>query len=284
MQSITDTFTLNDKNLIPCLGYGTWKTPNDKTAVESVKEALKIGYRHIDAAAIYKNELQVGQGIKESNIDRKSLWITSKVWNAERGYESTIKACQKTLDDLKLDYLDMYLIHWPASKKQFPQDWKKINQETWRALEMLQADGKVKTIGVCNCFPMHLDAILETAKVKPAINQIEFHPGYTQDEVVTYCKKNDIQVEAWSPLGSKTALANPIIVKVAKETGRTEAQVVLRWCLQQNILPLSKSLNPSRILSNTQLFDFKLSQSDMDLISSIKECGFSGHNPETIEF
>lgn len=200
MQSLTDTFILSNGYSIPCVGFGTWQTPDGETAVNAIKAAITSGYRHIDAAAVYENEKSVGLGIAESNIKREELFITSKVWNAERGYDKTLKAFEKTCADLGVEYLDLYLIHWPAVKNQY-DNWEEINLDTWKAMTELYKAGKIKSIGVSNFLPHHLEALMQT-EVKPMVNQIEFHPGLLQTETVAYCNEHNILVEAWSPLGT----------------------------------------------------------------------------------
>ena len=188
MKSLTDTFQLRNKVEIPCIGYGTWKTPDGETASASVRTAIELGYRHIDTAAAYGNETSVGEGIRESGISREQLFVTSKVWNTERGYEKTLHAFEKTCQDLGTDYLDLYLIHWPASVNQF-ENWEEINISTWKAMMELYKEGRVKAIGVSNFMPHHLKALMET-DIIPMVDQIEFHPGWMQKETVKYCKEN----------------------------------------------------------------------------------------------
>lgn len=276
-------FKLNNNVEIPSIGFGTWQTPDGDTATNVVKTAIEAGFKHIDTAAIYKNETSVGTGIKESEVDRQELFVTSKLWNSERGYEKTLKAFEKTLNELQLDYLDMYLIHWPAVEKQF-KDWKKINAETWRAMEELYSQGKIKTIGVSNFLTHHLEALLETAKVKPSINQIEYHPGFMQQDVVDFCHKNNIVVEAWSPLGSGKMLNNETLIAISKKYNVSVAQLCIRWVLQNDILPLPKSITPHRIKDNIQIDHFEISKEDMQTINQMEYFGGSGMNPDKVGF
>ncbi len=274
---------MNNELLIPALGYGTWQAPNGNVAKDSVKKALELGYKHIDTAAIYGNEKSVGEGITESGVERSEIFLTSKVWNAERGYDKTLKAFEKTISDLKTDYLDLYLIHWPANAKQF-HNWAEINLDTWRALEHLNKQGLVKTIGVSNFLENHLEPLLSQAEIIPAINQIEFHPGYWQQETVEYCQNKGIIVQAWSPLGVGQIINHELLLQLAAKYGKTTAQIALRWVLQHNVIPLPKSVTPSRIEQNMKVFDFEILTEDMNLIDSIPQCAFSGLNPNEIDF
>lgn len=281
-KSLKDTFTLSNGYKIPCIGFGTWQTPDGETAVNAVKEAIKLGYEHIDTAAIYGNEKSIGKAIKENGINRDELFITSKVWNKERGYKTTLKAFEKTLNDLSLDYLDLYLIHWPASVNQF-KDWNNINLETWRAMTELYKAGKIKSIGVSNFMPHHLKSLMET-EIKPMVNQIEFHVGFMQEETFKYCNDNNILIEAWSPLGTGKMLDNDTLKQIALKYNKSIAQLCIRWCLQNNTLPLPKSVTPSRIKENTEIFDFVISDEDMKTINSMPYFGGSGHHPDKVNF
>jgi diketogulonate reductase-like aldo/keto reductase len=264
MKKLTDGFQLSNGVSLPCVGYGTWQTPDGEIASKSVKLAIEAGYRHIDCAAVYANEASVGRGIKASGIPRNELFITSKVWNTERGYDKTIKAFEKTLSDLQLDYLDLYLIHWPANSKQF-SDWDSINLDTWRAMTDLYKAGKVRAIGVSNFQLKHLRSLLET-EVKPMVNQIRFHPGMMQQEIVSFCKENGLTVEAWSPLGQGKVLSDPTLQEIADRYGKSTAQVCIKWCLQHDICPLPKSVTPDRIKANADVFDYILTDDDMTKI------------------
>ena len=283
MNKLTDTFKLNNGIDIPCIGYGTFQTPDGKSVEDGVKEALKIGYRHIDTAYFYQNEKGVGKAIRESGVKREDIFVTSKLWNSDRGYESAKAAFEKTMDNLGLEYLDLFLIHWPAIKKQF-DNAEEINAETWKAFEEIYETGRVKAIGLSNFLPHHIDELMKTAKIKPMVNQIEFHPGFAQIETAKYCIENDIVVEAWSPLGRKEVLENETLVELAKKYNKSTAQICIRWVLQHNILPLPKSVTPSRILENSQVFDFKISEDDMKTIDNIPCCGGQCANPDDVDF
>lgn len=276
------TFTLNNGYEIPKFGFGTYLA-EDKTLIESVKIAINSGYRLIDTAAFYNNESALGFAIKDSEINRNELFITSKVWNTDRGYKQTKLAFEKSLNNLKLDYLDLYLIHWPANKKQF-NNAKEINAQTWKAMEELYLEGKIKAIGLSNFLPHHIEELKETAQIMPMVNQIEFHPGFAQVELVKYCQKNNIIVEAWSPLGRSDSLNNKTIKSLSRKYDKTPAQIILRWIVQQNIIPLPKSTTPSRIIENINIFDFELDNDDIELINNIKESNAECANPDEVDF
>ena len=283
MKSLADTFTLNNGVLIPCVGYGTWQTPNGDVAIDSVKEAIKAGYRHIDTAAAYGNEKSVGRAVREAGEKREKLFVTSKLWNKNRGYDKTLAAFEKTMQDLQLEYLDLYLIHWPAAIGT-TKDWEKENADTWRAMEKLYEEGRIKAIGVSNFLIHHLKALLRTANVKMTVNQIEFHPGMMQKETTDFCKQNDILVEAWSPLGTGKMLGNETLKEIAARYDKTAAQLCIRWCLQNDVLPLPKSVTTSRIKENAQVFDFEISPLDLQTINDMKYFGGSGLDPDKVTF
>ena len=250
-------FKLNNTIEIPAIGFGTWQIEDGEKVINAVLNAIDEGYRHIDTAFFYHNEKGIGQAIKQTNVNRNQLFITTKVWNTDRGYEQTLKAFETSLQNLQLDYIDLYLIHWPANAIQF-EDWKEINAQTWKALEKLYKDGKVKAIGVCNFMVNHLEALLETCEIKPMVNQIEFHPGHTQSEVVAFCKQNDILVEGWSPIGQGKILDNDLLLSIAKKYQVNVGQLCIQFALQQGILPLPKSVTPMNIKNNFHLPEFKV--------------------------
>jgi diketogulonate reductase-like aldo/keto reductase len=270
---------LNDTNKIPIVGFGTYQSL-EQEGIESVNYAISNGYRLIDTAAFYKNEVAVGKGIKASGIAREEMFVTTKLWRENLGYEITKTEFEKSLNRLNLDYLDLYLIHWPANAKNY-NNWQKTNADTWRAMEEIQAEGKIKSIGVSNFFQEHLDALLQTAKVIPSINQIEFHPGYWQPELVEYCKKQNIVVESWSPLARGKVFGNEVLEAISKKHNKSVSQICLRWIIQHDVIAIPKSTSPKRIEENINLFDFELSAKEMKQIDNLPEMGFSGELPNT---
>ena len=277
--SFSDTAMLESGIKMPCIGYGTWQTPDGEIARKCVSEAIKAGYRHVDTAAAYGNEESVGLGIKDSGIKREDLFLTTKHWVTERGYEKTIAACEESLRKLGVDYLDLYLIHWPCVKK-VSEDWEEINASTWRGFERLYKDGKVKAIGVSNFLPFHLDSLISKCEIKPMVNQIEFHPGYTQPELASYCREKGIVLQAWSPLGSGAVLKDEMLAKIAKRYNKSVAQLCIRYCLQNGFVTLPKSTNPERIRANMEVFDFKIDETDMATLNNMPVLGYSGFAPE----
>ena len=282
-KEMADCFVMHNGKTIPCIGYGTYKT-SDGEVCDAVISAVKAGYRHIDTAAYYRNEEGIGRAVRECGIPREELFITSKVWNTDRGYEKTKKAFADSMERLGLAYLDLYLIHWPANKKQFGDEAKRINAETWRALEELYASGKVKAIGLSNFLPRHMEELMETAVVKPMVDQIEFHPGWAQLDVSEYCQKNDIVVEAWSPLGRNNVLDNKVLKSIGAKYGKEAAQICIRWVMQHGILPLPKTVNPDRMVKNADVFDFELTAEEMKTIDGLKDLGGQCALPDEVEF
>lgn len=268
---------------IPCPGFGTFKTPDGEVCIDAVREAITAGYAHIDTAAVYGNEKSVGEGVRQGGKPRQDLFITSKVWNADRGYDSTLRACEKSLVDLGLDYLDLYLIHWPANELQFGGKADSINLDTWRAMERLADEGMVRSIGLSNFYPHHMAPIIASANLAPVVDQIEYHPGLLQKETLDVCRKNGILVEAWSPLGRGKLLDNPVLLETAARHGKTVAHIIIRWCIQNGVLPLVKSVNAQRILENLDYGGFTLDEQEMNSISAIPEVRFGSH-PDTATF
>ncbi|MCR5580451.1 MAG: aldo/keto reductase [Pseudobutyrivibrio sp.] len=282
MGSLTTRIELNNHTSIPMFGYGTYKIKDLSEAYNSVKSALELGYRHIDTAAFYENEAAVADAIKDfiatGAATREEIFVTSKAWKTELGYEKTLAAFDKTMDEMQMDYLDLYLIHWPASYA-FDDDWKNTNRQTWKAMMEIYKSGRVKAIGVSNFLTHHLDTIIDM-EITPAVNQIEINPGFLQKDTVDYCKDHGILVEAWSPLGRGKSLTHPVLESLADKYHKTVAQIILRWEVQHDIVPLPKSVNPSRITENANIFDFTLSAEDMHKIDEIEPYGNSGHSPD----
>ena len=272
IKSLQDTVPLNNSVKMPGLGFGVFKVEDGAQVINAVKDALKAGYKSIDTAAVYGNEEGVGKAIKEGGVDRKELFITTKVWNADQGYDTTLKAFDTSMKKLGLDYLDLYLIHWPGKNKY---------KDTWKALEKLYKDGHIRAIGVSNFQPHHLDDLLETAEVVPAVNQIEYHPWLTQAEALKYCKSKGIFVEAWSPLAKGGDLFNEEVLKsIAKKYGKTPAQVVLRWDIQNEVITIPKSVHNDRIIENTKVFDFSLTAEEMAGIEGLNRNKRTGPDPD----
>lgn len=283
MKSLTDSFVLSNGVKIPCIGFGTWQTPEGSVAVSSVRSAIEAGYRHIDTAAIYGNEEGVGQGIRESGVDRKELFITTKLWNDSHSYKQVFKAFDESLNKLGLDYLDLYLIHWP-NPPMFRNRWQEANAETWRAMEELYQSGRVKAIGISNFHRHHIEALNKTAVVKPMVNQIRLCPGETQDDVVAASREHNMIVEAYSPLGVGRIFEVPEVVALAGKYGVSVAQLCIRWSLDRGYLPLPKSVTPSRIAENGKVFDFELDEEDIELLAGMKGvCGFAA-DPDKTDF
>ncbi|MBC1433926.1 aldo/keto reductase [Listeria rocourtiae] len=273
--NINDTVTLANGVKMPQFGFGVWRVNDGEEAVNSVKWAIETGYKSIDTAAAYKNEEGVGRAIKESGVPRDSLFVTTKLWNADQGYESTLAAFDTSLEKLGLDYVDLYLIHWPVEGKFV---------DTWRAFEKLYEDKKVRAIGVCNFHEHHLDELLKDAKIAPMVNQIELHPLLSQEPLRKYCADKNIVVEAWSPLGSGKILNNSVINSIAKIYEKSVAQVILRWDLQHGIVTIPKSVHQNRIIENANIFDFELKDSEMALIDSLNQDERTGPDPDNFNF
>lgn len=283
MNKITDTYTLANNIEIPVLGFGTWQTPNDEIGYNAVLTALKVGYRHIDTASVYGNEVSVGKAMKDSGIKREDIFLTSKLWNGDHGYEATLKAFQESLNRLDTDYLDLFLIHWP-NPKMFRDCWEEVNAGSWKAMEELYEAGKIKAIGVSNFWIHHLEALLKTAKIIPMVNQIRICPGDLDLKLIEYCENKNILLEAYSPLGTGKAFGVSVLEDLATKYETSVAKVCLRWSLQHKFLPLPKSVTPERIKANAELFDFELSHEDMKLMDSLDDCCGKSANPDEKNF
>jgi len=275
IKSLCATTTLYNGVEMPWLGLGVFKAANGEEAVNSVKTAIDAGYRSIDTASAYKNEESVGQGIKDSHVVRNELFITSKVWNPDQGYETTLQAFEDSLNRLDLSYLDLYLIHWPVSGKY---------KETWKALEKLYKEGRIRAIGVSNFQVHHLEDLMQDANIKPMVNQVEFHPYLTQKELRAYCKQQGIQLEAWSPLGQGKILDHEVLVKIGGKYNKTPAQIILRWDIQNEIVTIPKSVKKNRIIENASIFDFELTQEDMDSLEGLNQNRRFGSDPDNFNF
>lgn len=278
MKKITDikgTFRLHNGIEMPYFGLGVYLSDNDREVIDAVEWALEEGYRHIDTASIYKNEEGVGKAILNSSVPREEIFVVSKVWNADQGYESTLKAFEKSLQRLQLNYLDLYLIHWPVEGKYI---------ETWKALEKLYKDGVIKAIGVSNFLEHHLENLMETSEIKPMVNQMEFHPYLVQQDLINFCNKHYIQYEAWSPMMQGKIFELSILDNLSKKYNKTAAQIVLRWNLQKGVITIPKSSKKHRIIDNANLFDFELSKEDIDYIDSLDKHQRLGPDPDNFNF
>ncbi|ASS77062.1 aldo/keto reductase [Tumebacillus algifaecis] len=275
MKSIKDYSVLANGVQMPWLGLGVFKTAEGEEVENSVRYALEAGYRHIDTAAIYGNEAGVGQAVKASGLAREELFITTKVWNSEQGYDTTLAAFEESRKKLGVEYVDLYLIHWAVKEKY---------KETWKALEKLYQDGYVRAIGVSNFQVHHLQDLMETCSVKPMVNQCEYHPYLTQKELLSFCQQEGIQFEAWSPIMRGKVNDEPEIVKLAEKYGKTPAQVVLRWDLQHGVVTIPKSVRRERVIENAQLFDFELAVEDMETLDRLNRDQRFGSDPDNIKF
>lgn len=271
--SIHDTYTLANGVEIPVMGLGVYKNTDQEELRKAVTAALDAGYRHIDTAAIYKNEKGVGEAIKNSGIAREELFITTKVWNTDQGYEATLQAFEKSLEMLDVDYIDLYLVHWPM-----PETYV----DTYRALETLYEEGKVRAIGVSNFHQHHLEELFKVCKTKPMLNQVEYHPHLPQRQLKEFCEEHNILLEAWAPLKRGGLFDSPIILNIAEKYGKTPAQVILRWDIQNGVSTIPKSVTSSRIEENSDVFDFELTKDDMIQIQALENGERMGKNPDYV--
>lgn len=278
MKKITDlqgTFELHNGVKMPYFGLGTYQADNDQEVIDAVQYALDFGYRHIDTASVYGNEEGVGRGIKASSVTRKDIFAVSKVWNADQGYESTLKAFEASLERLDLDYLDLYLIHWPVKGKY---------KETWRALEKLYREKRVRAIGVSNFMQHNLEDLLQDAEIVPMVDQMEFHPYVVQQDLIDYCTSKGIQYEAWSPFMQGKLFKLDICGQLSKKYGKSPAQVILRWNLQKGVITIPKSSKKERIAANADIFDFELSQEDVLELDTLDRGERIGPDPDNFDF
>lgn len=272
---IKGTWDLANGVKMPYVGLGVWKSEDGEEVINAIKWALDAGYRHIDTAAAYQNEEGVGKAIKESSVNREDLFVTSKLWNDDQGYDSALKAFDKTMERLQLDVLDLYLIHWPVENK---------FKDSWKALEKLYSEGRVRAIGVSNFLEPQLKDLMEDAKVKPMVDQLEFHPWLVQPELQEFCKKNNIQYEAWSPLMQGKIFEQDIVNDIAEKHGKSPAQIILRWDLQHGIITIPKSVKKDHIQSNVDIFDFELSKEEMQNIDKLDKSERLGPDPNDFDF
>lgn len=278
MHKITDlqgTFTLNNGVEMPYFGLGVYLSKEGQEVINAVKWALECGYRHIDTASVYINEAGVGKGIKASGIPREDIFLVSKVWNTHQGYDTTLKAFDASLKRLGTDYLDLYLIHWPVTGKY---------KETWKALERLYSEKRIRAIGVSNFMQHHLEDLLEGANVVPAVNQMEFHPYLVQQSLLDFCKAKGIQYEAWSPLMQGHIFKEPVFQSLADKYEKTIAQIALRWDLQKGVITIPKSSKKERIIANSDIFDFVLSEADMRSLDALDKGKRFGPDPDNFDF
>ncbi|MEC0092146.1 aldo/keto reductase [Paenibacillus macquariensis] len=279
LNNLQATTTLHNGVKMPWFGLGVYKAQDGDEVIQAVKIAIKNGYRSIDTAALYNNEEGVGQAVseamEETGLSREDLFITSKVWNADQGYESTLAAFELTMTKLGLEKLDLYLVHWPVNGKY---------KDTWRALEQLYKDGRVHAIGVSNFHVHHLQDLMKDAEIKPMVNQVEYHPRLAQLELSTFCKEQDIQLEAWAPLMQGKLLDNATLQEIASKHGKSIAQVILRWDLQNGVVTIPKSTTEHRIIENADVFNFELSAEDMEQINGLNENLRNGPDPDNFNF
>lgn len=273
-----EDFKLLNGVTIPKIGFGTYKSVEGEDK-ETILRALRCGYRHLDTAAFYGNEEILGNSWRESGVPRDELFITSKIWRDDLGYDRARKSFEDSLQRLGTDYLDLCLIHWPKSGPG-DEEWRNKDREIWKALEELYLAGRVRAIGVSNFLPHHLLNLMESASVVPMVDQLEFHPGYIQKAAVDFCQKHGILVEAWSPIGRGRVLEEPLLLELAGSYGKTPAQICLRFALQCNVLPLPKASSEERMRENMEVFDFTISQEDMYRIMTLPQVGWSGEHPD----
>ena len=273
--NISSTTTLNNGVKMPWLGLGVFRSEEGTEVENAVKVALENGYRSIDTAAIYQNERGVGKAIQESGVAREDVFLTSKVWNTEQGYQSTLAAFEDSLEKLQTEYLDLFLVHWPKGQR---------SVETWKALEELYEKGKIRAIGISNFLVHHLEDFLPQCKVIPAVNQVEFHPELIQPDLLKYCQQKGIQLEAWAPIMKGKVNEVPVMIELAEKYGKTPVQIVLRWDIQKGVVTIPKSVTPERIIANTDIFDFELSTEDMAKIDALDSNARIGFHPDNIPF
>jgi len=271
-------FTLQNGVKMPCIGYGTYKC-TDGSDERIVRMALEAGYRMLDTAAAYENEEYVGKAVRESKVSREEIFLTSKVWKTNLGYERTKRSFEESLERLQTDYLDLFLLHWPKPEPD-SEDWKELDRGSWKALEEFYHQGKVRAIGLSNFLPHHIEALMETAQVRPMVNQLELHVGYMQEAAVQYSKAWGIQVQAWSPLGRRRVLEEPLVIKMAEKYGASPAQFLLGFLLQQDICVIPKASSMERMRQNLELPELEICSEDMYLLRCLPQTGWGGEHPD----
>lgn len=269
-----ETQKLNTGNPIPVLGLGTFKVEDQDACAASVREALSLGYRLIDTASVYGNEAAVGKGIKESRVPRQDIFLTTKVWNDDQGYDGTLQACEASLKRLKTDYLDLYLVHWPG----------RVNLDTWKAMERLHREGVAKAIGVSNFKVHHLEKLLSSCQIVPALNQTELHPEYSQPALRAYCAEKGIALQGWGPLMQGKIFDIPEVASVAESLGRSVSQVALRWALQKGILCIPKSTKTERLKENADIFSWQIPPAQMAILDALEKDRKVGMDPDEVKF
>ena len=274
----TEHYILNNGVEIPAIAFGTYKAADGKSA-DVIRAAIEAGYRYFDTASFYGTETYLAQAVRESEIFRDEIFIASKLWKTEMGYENVKYAFERSLDKLNTDYLDLYLIHWPLPDPEY-KDWKQLDKETWRAMEELYQAGKVRAIGLSNFLPHHIDNILEDCTVRPAVDQIEYHPGYSQEAAVQYCKERNILVQAWSPIGRQRVLEEPLVLELAGKYAVSPAQICLKFAVQRGIIPLPKSSSVERMKENLDLYSFEMEREDIWRLATMPQAGWSGEHPD----
>lgn len=281
--SLADKLVLSNGVQMPGIGFGTWQLPTDSTLENAVSAALKLGYRFFDTAQIYGNASAIGRGVLLSDLPRAEIFISSKIWTSHRSYDGVMRAFTDIIEQLKTTYLDQLLIHWPATQGE-PMIWQSQNAGTWRALEDLYEQGAVKVIGVSNFLPHHLVPLLARARIRPMVNQLEIHPGYPQFAAVNFCFKQNIAVQAWSPLGRGGLTHHPLLIELGEKYGVSPALIALRWSLQHGFIPVVKALDAEHMKSNLDAFGLTLEDEDMTRLDTMQQVAFSGLHPDTVTF
>lgn len=281
--SLADKLVLSNGVQMPGIGFGTWQVPTDSTLENAVSAALKLGYRFFDTAQIYGNASAIGRGVLLSDLPRAEIFISSKIWTSHRSYDGVMRAFTDIIEQLKTTYLDQLLIHWPATQGE-PMIWQSQNAGTWRALEDLYEQGAVKVIGVSNFLPHHLVPLLARARIRPMVNQLEIHPGYPQFAAVNFCFKQNIAVQAWSPLGRGGLTHHPLLIELGEKYGVSPALIALRWSLQHGFIPVVKALDAEHMKSNLDAFGLTLEDEDMTRLDTMQQVTFSGLHPDTVTF